>query len=120
MAEYIEIDKTLIPYDFDITMDNKTYTFSVRYNNVADFFSVDISRQGVLLAGGEKLVYGQPLFGTRVTLLNGKYVIIPKTNDFPAVLMFPYDTAQIESRVSYSNLGDSVRLWLRTEADLNG
>ncbi len=47
--EYIEIEKDLIPYRFDIAIDGKTYTFEVSYNAENDYFTVDLYRNDQLV-----------------------------------------------------------------------
>lgn len=101
--EYIEIEKDLIPYEFDIVLSNKTYTFEINYNAEFDFFTVDLYRNEQPVVLGEKIVYGRRLFSTQL------YADIP---DIPIV---PYDLSEKENRVSWDNLNETVFLWLVTE-----
>ena len=37
---YIDIDKTKVPYEFEIVLNNETFQFELNYNSVGDFFTV--------------------------------------------------------------------------------
>lgn len=41
-VEYIDIDVSKVPYSFSIKLTDKTYTFTVKYNEVGKFFTVDL------------------------------------------------------------------------------
>lgn len=101
--EYIEIEKDLIPYEFDISIGGKTFTFVINYNAEFDYFTVDLYRNGELVVAGEKIVYGRPLFSSSQHL------------DVPTIPIFPYDLAENETRVTWDNLNETVFLWLVTE-----
>jgi hypothetical protein len=118
---YIEIEKDNIPYNFDITLDEKTYTFDIKYNAQYDFFTVDLYLQstGEALIFGEKIVYGNSLFSTVIEEINSKYVIIPKNLKFPKIAILPYDLSNKETRITYDNLGVTTFLFLKSEGDLN-
>lgn len=98
--QYIEIEKANIPYEFDITFNNKTYTFLINYNAEHDYFTIDLYRNGGLIVAGEKIVYGRVLFSSCFHL------------DVPQVAILPYDIAGKETRVSWSNFNETVYLWL--------
>ena len=38
-VEYIEIDTTKVPYTFSVKLTDRTYTFTIRYNDVGEFFT---------------------------------------------------------------------------------
>lgn len=101
--EYIEIEKDLIPYRFDIAIAGKTFTFEINYNAENDFFTIDLYRNEQPIVIGEKVVYGRPLFASQ------QYADIP---DIPIV---PYDLSEKENRVSWDNLNETVFLWLVSE-----
>lgn len=119
MINYIDIDKTKVPYQFDIKLNNTTYTFDIKYNTVGDFFTIDLYKQGKIVIYGEKIVYGKPIFNSKSKILNGKRIIEPQGIDFPKVIILPYDLAKLEKTASYSNLGETVFLYTLTEDDLN-
>ena len=48
--DYIAVEKSLIPYRFDIAIEGKTYTFEVHYNAENDYFTVDLYRNGDLVS----------------------------------------------------------------------
>ncbi len=60
--DYIQIEKELIPYEFNIDLGERLYVFGVNYNSVGDFFTADLSYNGEKLATGEKIVLNQFLF----------------------------------------------------------
>lgn len=103
--EYIPIEKEQIPYQFDIDLGGKVYTFEINYNMTFDFFTVDLYLDEQVLALGSKMVYGVPLFEGVETV------------DFPVVLIRPFDEAGQEQTVSWDNLGVSVFLYYGEESD---
>lgn len=98
--EYIEIEKDLIPYRFNIAITGKTFTFEIHYNAEHDYFTVDLYRNDVLIVAGVKIVYGRPLFAAN------KYL------DVPQALIIPLDLSAQATRVSWQNLNETVFLWL--------
>lgn len=98
--EYIEIKKELIPYSFDITIEDITYTFDVNYNQLNDFFTLDLLKNSELITLGEKLVYGKPLF------LSALY------KEVPDISIIPYDLSENTKRITFDNLNESVFLYL--------
>jgi len=52
---YIPIQKELIPYQFDITLNGRTFTFFMRYNAEHDFFTIDLFRGDELIVAGKRL-----------------------------------------------------------------
>ena len=64
-VEYIDIDTSKIPYTFSVKLTDKTYTFTIKYNEVGKFFTADLeSSAGEPLAYGDIVRYGRPLFGS--------------------------------------------------------
>jgi hypothetical protein len=98
--EYVEIEKDLIPYEFDIVIGGKTYTFLLNYNAEYGFFTVDLHRNGNLIVAGEKIVYGRPLFFSCRHL------------EIPTIPILPYDMSGNEAQVTWDNLNETVFLWL--------
>ncbi|PAD73667.1 phage baseplate plug family protein [Paenibacillus campinasensis] len=98
--EYIDIEKEQIPYRFDISIADEVFTFEVHYNAEYDFFTVDLERDGDVLAVGEKLVYGMPLF----------YDVMD--NRFPKLPIVPYDESELSTAVTWETLGTSVFLYV--------
>ncbi|MGC6588021.1 phage baseplate plug family protein [Paenibacillus sp. Dod16] len=98
--EYIDIEKEQTPYRFDISLAEENFTFEVHYNAEYDFFTVDLERDGDVLAVGEKLVYGMPLF----------YDIMD--NRFPKLPIVPFDESDKSRAVTWETLGKSVFLYV--------
>lgn len=97
---YIDIEKKLVPYRFDISLEGTIFTFEVHYNSEHDFFTVDLERSGVVLVTGEKMVYGRPLFKDIAD------------SRFPSVNILPFDLTGTADTVSWDTLSESVFLYL--------
>jgi hypothetical protein len=97
---YIDIEKGLIPYRFDLSLTGTVYTFEVHYNAEHDFYSVNLELGGQLLAAGEKLVYGRELF-TEIA-----------DSRFPLVSIIPFDLTGTADSVTFATLGVNVFLYL--------
>lgn len=101
--DYIEIEKDLIPYRFDISLAEVLFTFEIHYNGSGDFFTVTLERDGVVLVRGEKIVYGVLLFQD------------VRDDRFPAVDILPYDESGNATEVTWETLGTSVFLYVFEE-----
>jgi len=106
--QYIPIQRDIIPYQFDITLRGRTFTFFINYNAGHDFFTIDLYRNDVLIVAGEKIVYGRVLF------VNQQHL------DVPTVPIIPYDMSLNEDRVTWENLNSTVFLWLPSEGVADG
>lgn len=104
--ECIEIEKELIPYDFEVELEDQLFKLDIRYNETYDFFTVDLYKDDELIVAGEKLVYNVPLFESTYD---------PKTH--PANTIIPLDPSGIESRVSWDNLNETVFLCIENGGD---
>jgi hypothetical protein len=100
MNEYIDIDKESIPYSFEMELSEEVFEFEVNYNESFDFFTVDLFKNGEPLVLGEKLVLNKPLFENRVSI------------DLPKVRMIPKDRAGATKRITFSNLNETVFLFV--------
>lgn len=100
--EYIDIDTAKAPYSFSIKLTDKTYTFTVKYNEVGGFFTVDLTDlNGDVLAFGEIIRYGRALFNT------------VEDERFPIPVIMPLCiTGEDISEVTFDNFGKSVKLYL--------
>lgn len=103
--EYIDIEKALIPYRFDVSIQNEIFTMEVHYNPDYDFFAIDLEKNGEALVTGEKLVYGQPLFRDVAD------------HRFPGLPLVPYDESGQRQEVNAETLSESVFLFIM---DANG
>lgn len=98
---YIDIDKTAIPYQFNLSIAGDEFTFSVDYNQRFDFFTMDLYKGDQLITLGERITYGRALFST-----------YPDDDNLPAYPIIPFDEAGKEERVGWDNLGVSVFLFI--------
>lgn len=102
-VSYIEIDTSKVPYSFSLKLDDRTYTFLVRYNEEGGFFTADLSvtSTGEILAYGDIIRYGRPLFGSI------------EDERFPLPVIIPLClTGDDISKVTFENFGKEVRLYL--------
>ncbi|WOC33060.1 MULTISPECIES: phage baseplate plug family protein [Caproicibacterium] len=107
MRDRIEIDKDLIPYQFDITLAGQPFTVSVDYNRGVDLFTVSLyDSTGALLCAGEPLIYGSPLFRD-----------VYRAGKFPVIDLVPLDESGHESAVTWDNFGKTVFLTIDDEGD---
>ena len=95
----IAINKELIPYTFSILLGGEIYDFRVDYNESHGFFTLGLSKNGVLICSGEKIVYGKPLFQE-----------IFEQGKFPAIEIVPFDISGENTEVTFDNLSDTVHL----------
>jgi len=98
--DYISVDKKSIPYSVDIRIKEVTYTFTFNYNSLGDFFTVDLKRGGDVLARGEKIVYGSPMF---MASFDERY---------PQRPIIPLDRSLSKDRVGWRELGEDVFLFM--------
>lgn len=96
----IEINKSLIPYTFDIVLGAEQFTFRVDYNNVGEFFTIELSKNGETICSGEPIIYGKKLFSD---IWNNK---------FPAIDIIPIDPSKEYNAVTFDNLCAGVILAL--------
>lgn len=98
--EYIEIEKALIPYRFEMELGAELFMLEIRYNELRDYFTLDLQKDEEILVHGEKLVYATPLFSEVFD------------NRFPAPTIIPIDPSGKETRVTFENLNKTVFLKL--------
>lgn len=94
---YIPIDKTSIPYRFDIDLAGEIFAFEVHYNSRFDYFTVNLSKNNEVIVDGAKIVYGNPLFNIADSRL-------------PKVQIVPIDESGIATKAGYNELGNTVFL----------
>lgn len=104
MRDYIAINKTLIPYSFDVLLGAKNYTFTVKYGETSGLFVVELECDGETICSGEPLIYGHPLF-------QDCYM----ADLFPSVTLVPYDESGQEQEVTFENLNETVFLTIDDE-----
>ena len=98
MRDRIIVDKSLIPYSFDIVLSNEVFSLSFSYNESGDLFTVSLYKDGELIVT-EPIVYGQPLFAD-----------VYKPNKYPAERIVPIDESGNENKVTFDNFGTTVFL----------
>lgn len=101
------IDLNSVPYTFEITLSGRVYKIALRYNTLYDFFTADLILNNVILVSQEKLVLGQFLF--REVAEDKEHNINP---DFPNELLYVGSEDETIGRVSITNLGDSVQIYI--------
>ena len=101
-VEYIDIDVSKVPYSFSIKLTDKTYTFTIKYNEVGKFFTVDLlGLNGDVLVFGEIIRYGRALFN------------VVEDERFPLPVIIPVCiTGEEISEVTPENFGKEVKLYL--------
>ena len=104
--DIVTINKNLIPYNFDILLAGEVFNIRVDYNNIADMFTVALSKGNIVICEGEPIVYGIPLF--KDIFISGKY---------PAVDIIPYDESGEYDSVTYDNLSQTVLLVIDNGGD---
>ena len=102
-VEYIDIDTSKVPYTFSVKLADKTYSFVIRYNDVGGFFTaaLSIASTGKLLAYGDPIRYGRPLFGS----------IEDERFPLPVIIPLCLSGDKIDT-VTWDNLGNDVKLYL--------
>ena len=105
MRDYIEINKDLIPYQFNILLAGEWFELFVNYNKASDFFTISLYKDDELVAT-EPLILGVSMF---------KDVYQPEK--FPAIELAPYDYSATEKRVTWDNLGETVFLTIDDEGE---
>ncbi|SDI16181.1 hypothetical protein SAMN05192534_12374 [Alteribacillus persepolensis] len=105
----IPVEKERIPYQFDIELEGTVYTFEIHYNGDYDFFTVDLLQNDEVIIYGEKIVYGQPLFGAL------------SDTRLPSAPITPLDPSGENDEVTYDTFTESVFLYIdaQTEGDVN-
>ncbi len=101
-VEYLAIDVSRIPYSFSVKLVDKTYSFTVKYNDIGKFFTADLlDVNGNVLAFGEIIRYGRPLFN------------VVEDERFPIPVIIPCCiTSDDISEVTWENFGKDVKLYL--------
>jgi len=101
-VEYIDIDASKVPYSFSVKLTDKTYRFTIRYNEYGEFYTADLSTTlGEVLAYGDIVRYGRPLFGTI------------EDERFPLPVIIPQClTGDKIDTITAANFGKEVKLYL--------
>ncbi|AXI29446.1 hypothetical protein CIB87_10640 [Priestia megaterium] len=101
MRDYIPINKTGLPEQFEIELANEIFVFEVRYNQTGDFFTIDlydVARNPIIL--GEKLVLNEPLWQDSID------------SRLPAPSLVVLDESDKEKRITYDNFMVTTFLYI--------
>lgn len=100
--KYIAIDAEKVPYSFSVKLEDKTFVFTVKYNDCGGFYTIDLEDvAGNLLAYGEAVRYARPLFN------------VIEDERFPIPVIIPLCiTSEDISEVTKDNFGKEVKLYL--------
>lgn len=109
VRDIIKINKSLIPYKFDITLAGEAFQLGIKYNEFADMFTVSLTKDKELICSGEPIVYGVPLF--QDVYVGGKY---------PALRIVPYDESNENNTVTWDNMEETVFLIIDNGSDVIG
>lgn len=99
----IEINKSLIPYSFNIVLGSEEFTLRVDYNNEGEFFTIELSKNGETLCSGEPIKYGKRLFEDI------------RNSNFPPLDIIPLDLSGNYETVTQGNLCEGVSLIIDNE-----
>lgn len=94
----IPINKSMIPYHFNITLGSILFKLSVRYNSTADLFTIGLYKDDELICT-EAVIYGSYLFEQ-----------VYQPNLYPALSIIPQDSSGENDTVTWDNFGESVFL----------
>lgn len=106
MRDIIEVEKELMPYNFDIALAGDEFNLEFMYNKTADMFTVTLSKEDEVLVFNEPIIYGVPLFAD-----------VYKSGLFPMVEIVPLDESGTETAVTYDNFGKTVFLTIDDEPE---
>lgn len=102
-VSYIEIDTGKVPYNFSVRLEDRTFSFCIRYNEAGGFFTADLSitSTGEILVYGDIIRYGRPLFNS------------VEDDRFPVPVIIPLClTGDDIAEVTFENFGKEVKLYL--------
>lgn len=104
----IAINKTLIPYNFNILLAGEWFNIRVDYNSTADLFTLTLNKDEEEICH-EPIVYGVPLFKD-----------VFESEKYPAIEIIPWDESGKETKVTHENLNDTVFLVVNNGGDSIG
>ena len=101
-VEYIPIDPAGIPCRFSVKLEDRTYTMTIRYNDVGGFFTIDleVTATGEILCYGDPVRYGRPMFRS------------VEDDLYPIPVIIPFCLTGEEDEVTFDNFGRTVQLYL--------
>lgn len=99
MRDIIEVNKSLLPYNFNIVLAGDEYNMEFMYNKAADLFTCTLSKEGEVLVYNEPVIYGVEMFAD-----------VYKSGLFPMLSIVPLDESGNETEVTYENFGKTLFL----------
>lgn len=99
MRNYIEIDKSQMPYKFNIVFGAEEFNLEFKYNETADLFTCTLSKNDKVLVYDEPLIYGLRLFKD-----------VYDADTFPCLDIVPYDESGQNNTVTFNDMGVTVFL----------
>ena len=105
MRDIIEIEKELIPYNFDILLGAEEFNLYIMYNEVEDLFTVTLSKDDKVLVDNEPIIYGTRLFEDVYR------------SEYPCLDIVPLDESGENDTVNWENFGKTVFLTIDDEGD---
>ena len=101
-VEYVDIDVSRVPYTFSLKLADKTFIFTVKYNEAGNFFTADLfDANSNVLAFGEIIRYGRPLFN------------VVEDERFPIPVIIPVCLGSDGvAEVTKENLGKEIKLYI--------
>lgn len=106
IRDKVKINKSLIPYKFDIILAGEIFEIGIKYNEYADLFTISLTKNKELICSGEPIVYGIPLF-------QDIYV----SEKYPALRIVPYDESHENEAVTWDNFEETVFLMIDNGSD---
>lgn len=112
--DIIEINKDLIPYEFDIVLADETFKIGINFNETAELFTADLSKLNEESGEYEKICKGEPIvYGKK--LWEDVYI----TGKYPAIDIVPLDESGENNAVTFDNLNETVFLCIdNTDEDI--
>lgn len=99
MRNIIEIEKELIPYNFDIVLAGEEFNMAVMFNKAAELFTITLSKNKEVLVHNEPVIYGVEMFAD-----------VYRSGLYPMLSIVPLDESGHETAVTYDNFGKTVFL----------
>lgn len=106
MRNIIEIEKELLPYNFNIALAGEVFNMAFMYNKTADLFTCTLSKNNEVLVYNEPVIYGVEMFAD-----------VYESGLFPMLAIVPLDEAGNETAVTYENFGKTVFLTIDDQLD---
>ena len=100
-VEVLPVNPDNIPYSFLVKLEDLTFKFTFKYNEVGGFYTTDLETiDGEVLAYGDILRYGRPLF-------------VPIEDErFPLPVIIPLQLGGNETEITRENFGRAVKLYM--------